>query len=134
MPADREPDNRPGSAAAAMLREFHAAFAPVTGPPSATTMATRRALMAEEYQEYREAEERGDLIKIADGLADIVYVAYGTALNYGIDLDAVLAEVHASNMSKDPPSAPGGKAVKGPRYRPPDIAPLVAATPWPRVS
>jgi hypothetical protein len=110
-----------------MLREFHAVIAPLTRPVSAVAVATRRALMAEEYQEYHDAEESHDLVKIADALADIVYVAYGTALCYGIDLDAVLTEVHASNMSKDPVPAAGGKAVKGPRYRPPDIARVLAA-------
>jgi predicted HAD superfamily Cof-like phosphohydrolase len=112
-----------------MLREFHAAIAPMTRPASATTVATRRALLAEEYREYLDAEESADLVKIADALADIVYVAYGTALCYGIDLDAVLAEVHASNMSKDPVPTAGGKAVKGPRYRPPDIKRVLAAGP-----
>jgi len=39
---------------------------------------------------------------IAQELADLVYVAYGTALAYayGIDLDAVIEEVHRANMSK----------------------------------
>jgi predicted HAD superfamily Cof-like phosphohydrolase len=82
--------------------------------------------MAEEYQEYQDAEDAADAVKIADGLADIVYVAYGTALCYGIDLDAVLAEVHASNMTKEPSREPGGKAIKGLRYRGPDIARIVS--------
>jgi hypothetical protein len=57
------------------------------------------------------------------------YVVYGTALSYEIDLNAVLAEVHASNMTKDAPLEPGGKAVKGPGYRPPDIAGILGGTP-----
>jgi predicted HAD superfamily Cof-like phosphohydrolase len=109
-----------------MLREFHAVIAPLTGEVSVTTVATRRALMAEECQEYQDAEDLHDIVKIADALADIVYVAYGTALCYGIDLDAVLAEVHASNMSKEPVPAAGGKAVKGRSYRLPDIERVLA--------
>ena len=104
-----------------MLREFHARYAPVARPASDEVRRTRQALLAEEYQEYEEAEARDDVVKIADALADIVYVAYGTALCYGIDLDAVLAEVHASNMTKDAPATAAGKPVKGSRYRPPDI-------------
>ena len=50
-----------------------------------------------------------------------MYVACGTAHCYGVDLDAVLGEVHASNMTELPPARPGGKAIKGPGYRPPDI-------------
>lgn len=39
---------------------------------------------------FAAASEHSDLIGIADALADIVYVVYGTALTDGIDLDAVL--------------------------------------------
>lgn len=103
-----------------MVADFHAMLG--TSPASIeATSAIRRALLAEEYQEYQDAEDARDLTGIADALADMVYVAYGTARCYGFDLDAVLAEVHASNMTKEPPAAPGGKAVKGPGYRPPDI-------------
>ncbi len=39
--------------------------------------------------------------EIAQKLADLVYVAYGTALvAYGIDLDAVIEQVHRADMSK----------------------------------
>ena len=110
-----------------MAAEFHDAFAPVTGPPSALVRNVRRELMVEECREYLEAENADDPVKIADALADIVYIAYGTALTYGIDLDAVRAEVHASNMTKDPSAPPGGKAIKGPRYRKPDIARVLRA-------
>jgi RimJ/RimL family protein N-acetyltransferase len=104
-----------------MVADFHVMLG--TGAASAeATSAIRRALLAEEYQEYEAAEEARDLAGIADALADIVYVAYGTARSYGFDLDAVLTQVHASNMTKQPPAEPGGKAAKGPGYRPPDIA------------
>jgi len=56
----------------------------------------------------------------------MVYVIYGTALTYGIDLDAVINEIHESNMSKlddngDPLYHPDGKVKKSDRYIPPDI-------------
>jgi predicted HAD superfamily Cof-like phosphohydrolase len=86
----------------------------------------RVALLEEEVGEFVAASERRDLLGIADALADIVYVAYGTALTYGIDLDAVLQEVHQSNMSKlgsdgKPPIRDDGKVLKSERYFPPDI-------------
>src|SRR5262245_52918208 len=89
----------------AAVGQFHEAF----GLPRRSMPGTdvdedvkklRFALLEEEVSEYFEAAEAGDVVKIADALADIVYVAYGTAVTYGIDLDAVLAEVHRSNMSK----------------------------------
>ena len=88
--------------------------------------------MAEETGEFLAASEQGDLVAIADALADIVYVAYGTALTYGIDLDSVLREVHRSNMSKlgadgQPLLRPDGKVLKSDRYRPPDIASIISA-------
>ena len=79
------------------------------------------ALLTEEVLELSEAVVAGDAVKIADALGDIVYVAVGTAVTYGIPFDAVLRAVHVSNMTKvnTPDEA---KLVKGPGYVPPDIA------------
>jgi predicted HAD superfamily Cof-like phosphohydrolase len=87
----------------------------------------RIALLEEEVGEFAEAVAAADLVAIADAVADIVYVAYGTAVTYGIDLDAVLGEVHRSNMSKlgkdgRPLIREDGKVVKSDQYVPPDIA------------
>jgi predicted HAD superfamily Cof-like phosphohydrolase len=87
----------------------------------------RVALLEEEFSEFVSASERGDLVSIADALADIVYVIYGTALTYGIDLDLALQEVHRSNMSKlgsdgKPLIRADGKVLKSEQYFPPDIA------------
>ncbi|MBV9447509.1 MAG: nucleoside triphosphate pyrophosphohydrolase family protein [Streptosporangiaceae bacterium] len=116
---------------AAAVTEFHAAFRlPVRELPSADIdpelASLRIALLEEETGEFVTAAEKGDLIGIADALADVVYVAYGTALTYGIDLDAVLQEVHRSNMSKlDADGRPlirdDGKVLKSERYSAPDI-------------
>lgn len=59
----------------------------------------------------------GPLDRLAHELADVVYVAYGTALVHGIDLDAVIAETHRSNMTKRVPDGrvarrAGGKVLK----------------------
>jgi predicted HAD superfamily Cof-like phosphohydrolase len=117
--------------AAASLAQFHRAFnLPMRQMPSAdidhALARLRVALLEEEVAEFVTASKRGDLVGIADALADIVYVAYGTALTYGIDLDAVLQEVHRSNMSKlgsegKPLIRDDGKVLKSERYFPPDI-------------
>lgn len=115
---------------AQLVREFHAAYGVTTRTiPTAVIPEAdlRRDLLREETEEYDLAEQQGDLVEIADGLADVVYIAYGTALAHGIDLDAVLREVHRSNMSKlgedgQPILREDGKVMKGPHYSPPDIA------------
>jgi predicted HAD superfamily Cof-like phosphohydrolase len=117
---------------AAAVAEFHAAFRlPVRQMPTAhidpALASLRVALLKEETSEFVVAAGKGDLIGIADALADIVYVVYGTALAYGIDLDSVLREVHRSNMSKldvdgKPLIRDDGKVLKSERYSPPDIA------------
>jgi predicted HAD superfamily Cof-like phosphohydrolase len=76
--------------------------------------------------EFAEATANRDIVEIADALADIVYVAYGAAITYGIDLDAVFDEVHRSNMTKlDDDGRPiyreDGKVIKSANFRPPDI-------------
>lgn len=60
---------------------------------------------------------------IARELADVVYVAYGSALIAGIDLDAALAEVHRANMHKVRAGIrrEDGKIVKPPDFVPPDL-------------
>lgn len=130
------PDQAPAagnrSRISGQVGEFHRAFGlPVqdlpTEPVGAAQVALRQALIAEEVGELADAAAAGDLVGVADALADIVYVAYGTAHVYGIDLDAVLDEVHASNMTKlgadgRPVHRADGKVLKGPGYRAPDIA------------
>jgi len=50
--------------------------------------------------EASEAEEEEALVLIADALADLLYVTFGTAIAYGIPIGRVFEEVHRSNMSK----------------------------------
>jgi predicted HAD superfamily Cof-like phosphohydrolase len=120
------------SRAGRQVGEFHRAYGlPVrdvpTGDVGGEQVALRLSLIQEEVSELAAAAEADDLVGVADALADIVYVAYGTAHVYGIDLDVVLDEVHASNMTKlgadgRPVRRSDGKILKGPDYRPPDIA------------
>ena len=65
-------------------------------------------LITEEYQETLSAFENSDLIEVADGLADMVWVIMGMCNSCGIDFDSVWQEVKASNMSK----FLDGKAIK----------------------
>jgi predicted HAD superfamily Cof-like phosphohydrolase len=122
--------NKPLDTASAVA-EFHRAFdLPMRELPSTeiedSLAKLRVALLEEEVGEFVTASEKGDIVGIADALADIVYVIYGTALTYGIDLDSVLQEVHRSNMSKlssdgKPLIRDDGKVLKSEQYFPPDI-------------
>ena len=65
-------------------------------------------LISEEYQETLAAFKSKDMIEVADGLADMVWVIMGMCNSCGVDFDSVWQEVKASNMSK----FPDGKAIK----------------------
>lgn len=109
-----------------MLIEFHTKAKQVGGGFRSAEL--RQKLLDDEVQELRDAVAARDLVEAADAIADIVYAAVGTAVELGIPFDAVLAEVHRSNMTKLIPPIQvreDGKILKGPRYDPPDIAPLL---------
>ena len=86
------------------VRDFHQAFGQRIGEkpefPSKEERDLRKKLLAEEYSEYIVAEYKNDLVEVVDALADIIYIACGTAVSYGIPLDDIFAEVHRSNMAK----------------------------------
>jgi predicted HAD superfamily Cof-like phosphohydrolase len=72
-----------------------------------------------------------DLVEAADALGDIDYVAQGANLVFGFPAIAVVAEIHRANMSKlgadgKPILDERGKVVKGPNYRKPDVAAVLA--------
>lgn len=90
------------------------------------TAALRVDLIEEELDELKVAIKNDDLIEVADALADILYVTYGAAAAYGIDIDLVFKEVHDSNLSKlgtdgQPIYNEQGKVMKGPGYFHPNI-------------
>lgn len=130
------------------VAEFRAAFDGESGTGRPELAEHRRTLLVEEACEAAEAltalartlhsgaDPRGAYQAVAKELADVLYVTYGAADALGIDLPAVFAEVHRSNMSKR--DAEGqvlrradGKVLKGPGYRPPVLDGLVE---WPPAS
>ena len=115
-----------------MVKEFHKKYGhlvaskPTTNIPHAVK-TLRLRLIREEFIEVREALLSDDLVEIADGIADLMYVLIGTAISYGIPITRVFAEVHQSNMTKTNVKATNGskygtKTPKGPEYLPPDIS------------
>ena len=57
-------------------------------------------LIKEEFEETAKAFDDEDLIEVADGLADMVWVIMGMCNSVGIDFDRIWEEVKSSNMSK----------------------------------
>lgn len=144
IPSPRDPE--------ALVKQFHHTYRmPIrTDEPSLRydRLGMRMALISEEFIELvgavygQEAAGRvqaaiaeaptlddgtRDIVEAADALADLTYVIYGMALESGISLPDVLAEVQASNLSKlgedgQPIYREDGKVLKGPNFFHPDIA------------
>ena len=94
------------------------------------------SLLQEETAEFDAAMSDRDIVRVADALADIVYVVYGASLQFGFDLDVVLQEVHRANMSKSFSDGhyefdPDGKVRRGDNYRAPDLEWLRESSPDP---
>lgn len=133
------------------VKEFHEVFGHPVGEkpelPSDDRQELRVALIFEEAIELAEALgfstadvkdsvnymlykigsiHEQDIVGAADALGDLDYVVNGAALELGIDLPAVTAEVHRSNMTKlGPDGKPiyreDGKILKGEGYEPPNL-------------
>ena len=98
-----------------LVQEFHRTYSMPIRPFDDPTLSYDRLGM------------RMSLIEAADALADLIYVIYGMAIESGMDLDSVLAEVQASNLSKLMPDGTvklreDGKVLKGPNFFPPNVA------------
>lgn len=122
-----------------MLRQFHALLGDEPGRGNAQLRIT---LHGEEHAELIEAlyalhyshvfgrsgptRDGGRREALARELADVVYVAYGTAHAFGIDLDVALAEIHRAAMSKLDPATmrvrDDGKVLKPEGFVPPDMS------------
>ena len=94
--------------------------------PSRETMELRIELISEELNELWDAFDAHDIVEVADALTDILYVTYGAAHAFGIDIDKCFDEVQRSNMSKlgedgKPIYREDGKVQKGPNYFKPDL-------------
>lgn len=111
------------------VKDFHVAFGQRVGDkpelPDDKERYLRYNLLKEEFEEYLAGETNNDVVEIADALADIIYIACGTAVSYGIPLDKVFAEVHRSNMAKLVDGKPiyreDGKVMKPEGWSPPDV-------------
>lgn len=112
------------------VKQFHSVYGANIGTqpawPTESERALRRKLLAEEFEEYTQAENANDFTEVCDALGDMLYIIYGTAVSYGIPIDEIFQEIHDSNMSKldsngKPIRREDGKILKGPNYFTPNI-------------
>lgn len=88
-------------------------------------MSQRVKFMNEELDELADAYINNDMVKVADALADLVYVALGTADLCSLPFDPIWSAVHKANMSKLPGMTKRGMthdAIKPPGWRGPEGA------------
>lgn len=119
------------------VRDFHRLFgvasADTPSLPSEDALALRVRLIREEARECEVALADRDIVGIANELADLCYVALGTAIACGIDLSRVFEAVHAANMAKGiggPRFRGDGKVLKPEGWRPADIATELKKQGW----
>ncbi|KKL61298.1 hypothetical protein LCGC14_2196660, partial [marine sediment metagenome] len=108
------------------IESLHFAFSHTVGPfpsePSLQEVELRKTLINEETKETLEALSAGNLVDLADGIADCIVVLLGTAVAYGIDMRPVWNLIHDSNMAKiGGGKREDGKFLKPKGWTPPDI-------------
>lgn len=99
----------------------------------------RHDLIAEEVSETLDAAEERDMVEVADGIIDSIYVLIGMGLELGLPMAELWAEVQRSNMAKAIEQPDGtfkvvrradGKILKPDGWTPPDIAGILRAYGW----
>lgn len=72
------------------VRAFHEVCAlPVAASPATLTkdrVDLRERLLLEEWEETKKAIKEKDVVEVADGLIDVIYIAAGTALECGVSI------------------------------------------------
>lgn len=109
-----------------MVRFHQAIDAPIKALPEfpdEPRVRLRMDLIDEEVNdELLPAIAERDLVGVADGITDAIVVLIGAALEFGIDLRPVWAEVWRTNMAKaDGPVRSDGKRLKPKGWTPPNI-------------
>lgn len=123
------------------LREFHEAVdgSVPEGPsvPTERVLELRENLVREEYVEMMKAlrdlkqlvnlNKASDITAVVHELTDLLYVTYGTLVEFGVDADEIFDEVHRANMRKlAGPKRADGKQLKPEGWQPADVAGVIA--------
>jgi predicted HAD superfamily Cof-like phosphohydrolase len=60
-------------------------------------------ILEKEYRAYKRAEQKADIVRISNGLAEIIYSCIGAALEYGIPINRIFSEVHRAKICEEVP-------------------------------
>lgn len=87
------------------VAEFHELILKDYAPKTPTLVSLdyiveRSRFLHEELDEFCVDGGEGNLVGVADALADIVYVALGTAYKMGLPFNEIWQAVHSANMRK----------------------------------
>ena len=118
------------------VRNFHKAFnQPVLDFPTIPNrerIALRHRLLTEEVFELHDASFKGDIVEVADGIVDCLYILFGTAHEFGLAnlLPELFESVQKSNMSKLDADGNAifredGKVVKSSLFFKPDLEKII---------
>jgi predicted HAD superfamily Cof-like phosphohydrolase len=112
--------------AIAAVKAFHVKFGVIVADvpefPNETVVDLRKRLVEEEFMELWDAVAARNMVAVADGIADLIYVSIGMALSFGIPLAEVWTEVQRTNMLKvGGATRADGKILKPIGWQPPDI-------------
>ena len=87
------------------IADFHEHIVNVHPAPTPSLISPefcmeRIRFLSEELTELTDSAMVGDIVGVADALADLVYVAMGTAYTMGMNFDEIWRAVHDANMRK----------------------------------
>lgn len=105
------------------VERFHIAMGQEPSPvPQLSRPELRYKLIAEEANEACKAIYYGNFAEAIDGLCDTIWVCYGSAVEWGVNLAPFWNEVTRANMAKfGGPIREDGKQLKPPGWEGPDI-------------
>ena len=112
------------------VKEFHqVAKAVINDRPTVIDEDIKKLridLIDEEFTELKEAMGLDSIVDIADALGDLLYVIFGTAISYGINMEPIFNEIQRSNMTKFPNGkvlrSDTGKILKPDTFEEPELA------------
>jgi len=81
---------------------FNVPYPDIPTIPGPDICTLRMTLLEEELEELKEAYANEDLVKIADGLGDLLYVTYGAAIACGMSLRPHLSLAPSENYTLIP--------------------------------